>query len=790
MKFSEKWLREWVSPALSTQELAAQLTMAGLEVDAVTPAAGRVSGVVVGEIRERQAHPDAERLSVCRVSDGLNEFQVVCGAPNARAGLRVPFAREGAILPGLTIARATLRGVESCGMLCSGDELGIEGESEGLLELPADASLGRDVNEVLELDDHLIELGLTPNRGDCLGIIGLAREVAALNAVKVGGPPLRRVAPTIDGTLDVTLAAPEACPRYAGRIIRGVDLAAESPLWLRERLRRSDVRSIDPVVDVTNYVMLELGQPLHAFDLQALSEKIVVRMARPGERLVLLDGSELALREDTLVIADGDKAVALAGIMGGQDSAVGEGTRDIFLESAFFAPGPMAGSARSYGMHTDASHRFERGVDFNIQVQAIERATELLLEIVGGEAGPVVEAVAAEYLPELAPVPLREERLDQLLGVTVPAGEIEGILARLGLQVRRDGAGWLAVPPSYRFDIRTESDLCEEVARVYGYDRIPARVQAAAVPMRPRAEARHELGVLRRRLVALGYQEAITYSFVEPRVQALLDPGREPVAVANPISADMAVMRTTLWSGLVKALQFNQNRQQRRVRLFETGLRFLPDPDGLQQRVAVAAIASGERWGENWASSSGPLDFFDIKGDLEALLEISGGTGLLGFAEAAHPALHPGQCAALVRDGETLGYLGAMHPELLRAFDLHGPVYLFEFDYELASKKNLPIFNGLSKFPEVRRDIAVLVDETVSAGQVLQSARSAAGDWLTDLKLFDVYRGQGVDPDKKSMAIGVVLQHPERTLTDDEVAEIIGRMVAALARECGAALRD
>jgi phenylalanyl-tRNA synthetase beta chain len=790
MKFSEKWLREWVDPALSTQELAAQLTMAGLEVDAVTPVAGRVSGVVVGEIRAAEPHPDAERLSVCRVSDGVHEYQVVCGAPNARPGLRAPFAREGAVLPALTIARATLRGVESCGMLCSGDELGIDGESEGLLELPADAPLGRDVNEVLELDDHLIELGLTPNRGDCLGIVGLAREVAALNAMKLGGPTLRRVEPTIDETLDVTLAAPRACPRYVGRIIRGVDLAAESPLWLRERLRRSDVRSIDPIVDVTNYVMLELGQPLHAFDLQVVSEKIVVRMALPGERLVLLDGSELALREDTLVIADGGKAVALAGIMGGQNSAVGERTRDIFLESAFFAPAVMAGSARSYGMHTDASHRFERGVDFNIQVQAVERATELLLEIVGGEPGPVVEAVASEYLPELAPVALREERIDELLGITVPACEIEGILQRLGLHVRRDGAGWQAVPPSYRFDIRTESDLCEEVARVYGYERIPARVQNAAIPMRPRAEARLELGMLRRRLVDLGYQEAITYSFVEPRVQALLDPEREPVAVANPISADMAVMRTTLWSGLVKALQFNQNRQQRRVRLFETGLRFLPDPGGLQQRVAVAAIASGERWGENWASDNGPLDFFDIKGDLEALLEIGGGSDLLGFAEAAHPALHPGQCAALLRGGETVGYLGAMHPELLRAFDLHGPVYMFEFDYELASKKNLPNFNGLSKFPEVRRDIAVLVDVSVSAGRILQTARSAAGEWLTDLKLFDVYRGQGIDAKKKSMAIGVVLQHPERTLTDDEIAGIIQRMVSALARECGAALRD
>jgi phenylalanyl-tRNA synthetase beta chain len=789
MKFSEKWLREWVDPALSTQQLADQLTMAGLEVDAIVPAGAKVSGVVVGLVLEVARHPDAERLSVCRVSDGAAEYQVVCGATNVRAGLRVPFAREGAELPGLKIKRASLRGVESCGMLCSADELGIESRVDGLLELPADAPLGEDVVALLDLDDQVIELGLTPNRGDCLSIAGLAREVAALNRIEQRAPHAAAVPATITDALDVTLAAPAACPRYAGRVIHGVDIGRPSPLWLQERLRRAGVRSIDAVVDVTNYVLLELGQPLHAFDLRKLGGHITVRMAHPGEKLVLLDGSERVLHPDMLVIADNDGAVALAGIMGGQHTAVGEHTRDIFLESAFFSPGAMAGKARSLGMHTDASHRYERGVDFRLQVAAIERATQLLLDIAGGQAGPVVLASAEEHLPALNAIQLRAERLDTMLGVSLPSGEVEDILSRLGLGVERHGAGWLVQPPSFRFDIRIEVDLIEEIARVHGYDRMPVRVQSAAVPIRPRSEAQHSLAAWRHRLNALGYQEAITYSFVEPRIQALLDPERTPVAVANPISADMAVMRTTLWAGLIKAAQFNQNRQQRSLRLFESGLRFLPGPDGLEQRLAVAGVACGDRGQEGWASPGGALDFFDLKGDVEALLDIDPAATQYAFEPATHPALHPGQSVLLRREGEPLGYLGALHPELLKQFDLQGPVYLFELDFALASKKNLPSFKGLSKFPEVRRDIAIVLDEEVSGARVLEAARQAAGELLVNLKLFDVYRGQGIDKAKKSIALGVVLQHRERTLTDEEVNATMDRMVAALAEQCGAALR-
>ncbi len=789
MKFSENWLREWVNPALDTQALARQLTMSGLEVESVTPAAKPVQGVVVAEVRAVQPHPDAERLRVCKVFDGSSEFQIVCGAPNVRPGMRVPLAREGATLPGLTIKRARLRGVESCGMLCSADELGMDSRGDGLLELPDTAELGRDIVELLDLDDQVIELGLTPNRGDCLGIAGLAREVAALNGLESGRAPGARIAAVIPDVLEVTLAAPAACPRYAGRVIRGVDSAAATPLWMQERLRRAGVRCIDPVVDVSNYVLLELGQPMHAFDLGKLRGQIVVRMAQLGERLTLLDSSVVELRPDTLVIADQAGPVALAGIMGGLDSAVGEQTRDIFLESAFFAPAAMAGRARAYGMHTDASHRYERGVDFELQLAAIERATELLLPVVGGKPGPVVLASADEHLPLLEPIRLRAERLATLLGVSVPVEEVESILCRLGLDVEREGADWNVKPPSFRFDLRIEADLIEEIARVHGYHRIPARVQTAAMPLRVRPEARHTLGDLRHRLIAMGYQEAITYSFVEPRLQAMLDPGRTPVPVTNPISADMSVMRTTLWAGLIKAVQFNQNRQQRRMRLFETGLRFLPGTEGLEQRVALAGIVCGERSVENWAGVAGAFDFYDIKGDVEALLNTGEISAEYRFEPASHAALHPGQCAVLRRDGVEVGYLGALHPELLDSLELQGPVFLFELDFEILASKNLPSFKGLSKFPEVRRDIAVIVDENVPAAQLLDVARTAAGDWLSDLKLFDIYRGQGIDPDKKSVAIGVVLQHMERTLTDEDVNAVISRMVAGLAQHCGAALR-
>jgi phenylalanyl-tRNA synthetase beta chain len=789
MKLSENWLREWVSPSLSTRELAEQLTMSGLEVESIARAGAKLAGVVVAEVFDVAAHPDAERLSVCRVGDGSSVHQVVCGARNVRPGLRVAFARENAELPGMQIRRSTIRGVESSGMLCSAAELGIESRKEGLLELPASFELGTDITAALRLDDSIIELGLTPNRGDCLSILGLAREVALLNGLELSRTTPKIVEPMIKDVVGITLDAPHACPRYAGRVIRNIDPSASTPLWMEERLRRSGVRSIDPVVDVTNYVMLELGQPMHAFDRATIHGRVIVRMAHAGERLTLLDGSELELRSDTLLIADEKGPLAAAGIMGGRHSAVASTTRDIFLESAFFAPGPMAGKARGYGMHTDASQRFERGVDFELQSAAIERATELLLAIVGGEPGPTVTVSSADHLPALPQIVLRRSRLDALLGLEVPADDVVRILRQIGCTLGADDAGWNVRPPSFRFDLRIEADLIEEIARVYGYDRIPARVQPAALVIQPNNEGRRSIPDLRRHLVAIGYQEAISYSFVDPQLQSLLDPLRQPVAVTNPISADMAVMRTTLWAGLIKALQFNQHRQQKRVRLFETGLRFIRENGVLHQKLALAGIVSGERAIESWAESSRELDFFDIKGDIESLLGIDETSANLRFEPATHPALHAGQCARVRRGNEELGILGALNPELYTALDVRGPVYLFELDFESLSKKNLPKFKGLSKFPEVRRDIAVVVDEMVSSAAVLDTVRATAGDCLVDLRLIDIYRGQGIEKAKKSMAIGFVLQHADRTLTDAEVNAIQDRVLAALADACGAVLR-
>ena len=791
MKISEQWLREWVRPEAGTEALAARLTMGGLEVESIEPAGAAVRGVVVAEVREVSPHPDAHKLRVCSVFDGETLSQVVCGAANVRPGLRVAFASVGAELPGMSIGQARLRGVDSYGMLCSADELGLqEQRAEGLIELPADIPLGEDVGALFGRDDQVVSLKLTPNRGDCLGMRGLARETAALYQIPVSEPDLGPVPAEISDSLPVTLAAPDYCPRYCGRIIRDVDVSAPSPVWLRERLRRAGLRSIDVVVDITNIVMLELGQPLHAFDLAGITGGIVVRRAAEGERLPLLDGSEVTLRADTLVIADAERAVALAGIMGGKGSAVGPDTRDVFLEAAFFAPQPMAGKARSYGMQTDASQRFERGVDFELQAIAIERATRLLLDIAGGRPGPCVETVSREHLPTLAPIHLRAARLDMLLGVQVPPAEVEAILGRLGLPATRRDDGWDVTPTSFRFDIRLEADLAEEVGRVWGYDRIPARVQAAEVPMRRREESLRPAQDLRNRLCALGYQEVITYSFVPPRMQELLAPGLTPVAVQNPISADLAVMRSTLWAGLLGTLQHNQHRQQRRVRIFETGLRFLPEPEGLRQVMGIAGLISGSRQPEGWASDAALVDFFDIKGDVEALLDTGDGRHSgWSFEPGEHPALHPGQTARLCRDGDSAGYVGAVHPRLLAALDITGPVYLFECDLDAISRKTLPSFKGLSRFPEVRRDIAVVVDEDLPAAQLLGAARDAAGDCLKELKLFDVYRGQHIEMKKKSMAISCVLQAQDRTLTDAEVGVVVDGIVAALAARCGATPR-
>ncbi len=791
MKVSESWLREWVSPAISTEELVAQLTMAGLEVDAVDPVAGAFTGVVVGEIVSVTQHPGADKLRVCQVAgDGDDLKQVVCGAPNAREGLKVPFAVVGALLPGdFKIKKAKLRGVESFGMLCAQTELQAGEDDEGLWELPANAPVGTDLREYLHLNDTIIEVDLTPNRSDCLSLKGVAREVGVLNRTAVTEPAISPVSPVSEDTLPVTLSAPEACSHYVGRVIRYIDISRPSPLWLQEKLRRAGLRSIDAVVDVTNYVLLELGQPMHAFDLQTLSGGIDVRLAAPGEKLVLLDGQEVTLTEGTLVIADRDKPLAMAGVMGGRDSAVTATTRDIFLESAFFNPVAIAGKARGYGLHTDSSHRFERGVDPQLQRQAIERATALLLDIVGGEPGPVID-VSSEYLPARREVTLRRASIVAGLHLALEDAQVEEILTRLGLEIlATDDQGWQLAVPSWRFDIDIEADLLEELARIYGYNRLPTRVPDFPMAIRPHAEGRLRLSRLRNHLIARDYQEVITYSFVDPADNARFSPEVTPVTLQNPISADMAVMRTSLLPGLVNVLRYNLNRQQQRVRLFETGLRFVPGEGDVAQIPTLAGLIYGPRAAENWADNREAVDFFDAKGDLESLLALGGEAEAFTFAPDRHPAMHPGQCARVLRDGEPLGYLGALHPLVQQELDIPATAYVFELDSAALLRARVPAFQPLSRFPAIRRDLALLVDRDLPVQKLLDGIRIHAGDCLTDLKVFDLYVGKGIDPHRKSLALGLTFQHPSRTLTDEEITASVAAVLEHVKTEFDATPR-
>ncbi|SHL84373.1 phenylalanine--tRNA ligase subunit beta [Phytopseudomonas punonensis] len=791
MKFSEQWLRSWVSPQATRDELVARLSMAGLEVDSVSPVAGAFSGVIVGEVLSAERHPDADKLRVCQVSNGSETFQVVCGAPNVRPGLKIPFATIGAELPGdFKIKKAKLRGVESNGMLCSASELQISEDNDGLLELPADAPVGQDIREYFQLNDVSIEVDLTPNRGDCLSLAGLAREVGALYDAPVTRPQVATVAPAHDEVRPVEVLAPQACPRYLGRVVRNVDLSKPTPRWMVERLRRADVRSIDAAVDITNYVMLELGQPMHAFDLNVIQGGIRVRMAEEGEKLVLLDGQEVTLRADTLVIADHQRALAIAGVMGGEHSGVSDTTRDLFLESAFFDTIALAGKARSYGLHTDSSHRFERGVDSQLAREAMERATALLLETVGGEAGPIIEAVDEAQLPNVALISLRAERVEQMLGLKLEDEVIVKLLSGLGLGVEGGAGQWQVKVPSHRFDITLEVDLIEELARLYGYNRLPVRYPQARLAPQTKAEAMADLPVLRRLLVARGYQEAITYSFIDPKLFELFSPGVQPLTLANPISADMAAMRASLWPGLVKAVEHNLNRQQPRVRLFESGLRFVGQLDELKQEPMLAGVITGSRLPESWAHGRDGVDFFDAKADVEALLAAAGDIGSFSFVPGEHSALHPGQTARIEREGRLAGYVGAIHPELAKTLGIDQPLFLFELLLSEITVGRMPAFKELSRFPEVRRDLALLVDRDVPAQNLLADIREQAGEWLTDLRLFDVYQGKGIDPLRKSLAVGLTWQHPSRTLNDDEVSTATQNILTSLEQRFNATLRN
>ena len=790
MKFSEAWLREWVNPKLDTQQLAEQLTMAGLEVDSVEPVAAGFSGVVVAEVLSVETHPDADKLRVCQVAVGGDApLQIVCGAPNVCAGMKAPLATVGGRMPDdMKIRKAKLRGIVSHGMLCSARELGLSDEHQGLMDLPADAPVGSDLRDYLGLNDVTIDVDLTPNRGDCLGMEGVAREVGALTRTDLTPPAFESVAAAIADQLPIDVQSPEACPRYLGRVIRGIDPNAQTPLWMQEKLRRGGIRSLGPVVDVTNYVLLELGQPIHAFDLKQLSGGIEVRFAHAGETLTLLDERTIDLDKETLLICDRQKALALAGVMGGIDSGISEATDSLFLEVACFTPEKIAGRARRYGLTTDASYRFERGVDPHLQQRAMERATALLLELVGGQAGPVVDVSSQQHLAKKSVITLRRARIERLLGY-VPADEqVEDILSRLGVAVQASDEGWMATPPGYRFDLTMEADLIEEVGRVFGYNQLPIASNRADLIMRPLPEAATSLERVQAILVDRDYQEAITYSFVDAALLQELDSGSRPVALSNPISSEMSVMRSSLWAGLVGAVQYNLSRQQGRIRLFEIGLKFVSQGDEIQQTNMLSGVVVGGRLPEQWGAAKEATDFFDVKADVEALLERSG--VVAEFRAERHSALHPGQTAAILVEGVRIGWLGCIHPGLAQKLEIPRKTYLFELKLDVLLKGSLPRFEKLSRFPSIRRDLAIVVNVETPTGALCDSINQQAGSLLQDLLVFDVYHGSGIESGRKSVALGLILQDSSRTLTDVDVDSVITAITSRLEKQFGATLRE
>ncbi len=782
MKLSEKWLREWVSPKLDTKALAHRLTMAGLEVGAMEPVAPKLDKIVVGKIESIMPHPSADKLRLCRVNIGKdNMLDIVCGAANAAVGMRAPVALEGAKLPtGMTIKHAEIRGVASSGMLCSAQELGLAESAEGLLALDDDAKPGASLTEYLGLDDVTLEVDLTPNRGDCLSVAGLARELAAITGAKIKSPTIKPAKPGHRQRITVKLDAQQDCPHYVGRVVTGIDPRAVTPMWMKEKLRRSGVRSIHPVVDITNYVMIELGQPMHAFDLAKIHGSIHVRHAAKNESLVLLDGNRLTPKPGSLLIADDTQPLALAGTMGGIDSAVSDTTNDLFLESAWFRPETISARSREHGLQTESSYRFERGVDPALQRLAMERATTLLLAVVGGKPGPLIEQTAKRHLPRVSPVSLRLERISKLLGLDIPAKDAENILKRLGMKLRKAGNKWTVTPPSHRFDIAREVDLIEEVARIYGYDRLPSRrphmeMAASPVPESDVGESRLRAGLIDR-----DYQEVVTYSFVDPAIQALIDPQLSPARLANPISAEMAVMRTSLWPGLLQTILYNQNRQQTRARFFEMGGVFLPQGQDFHQEPILAGAGYGEAMAEQWGVVRREIDFHDVKADVESLLTLAGIAHAARFYPGQHPALHPGQTAEIRFEGSRIGLLGKLHPETQSRLGLDRPVILFELRLSALRNGKIPDFREFSRFPSIRRDVAILVKETVSAQSVLDCVRNAAGALLINLELFDEYRGKGIDSGRKSLALGLTLQDSSRTLNESDVERVMAEVLSAL----------
>jgi len=793
MKITTEWLNDWVATGTDIEKISDTLTMAGLEVDSVERVSAPISKLVVGKVLSVARHPNADKLKVCQVDVGKNKpLQIVCGASNVTEGMKVVAALVGCTLPGgMEIKSAELRGIKSEGMLCSASELGMEEESSGLLPLDTRAKVGSDAFQSLSLDDTVIDVDLTPNRGDCLSVRGIARELAALTGKKLKTPKRgNKVRSAAVKNIAVKVTAKKECPRYLGRVIEGIDSSAETPVWMRERLRRCGLRPIHPVVDVTNYVMVELGQPMHGFDLDKLKGSIDVRLSRGKEKLELLNGQTVRLQKDTLLITDKSGPIALAGIMGGEMTSVDENTTNVFFESAYFNPDAIAGKARSLGLHTDSSHRFERGVDPDLQEEAIEYASLLLMQIAGGKAGKLVKAENRPSIPRRVSIMLTTESVNDLLGLQLSPVTIETYLNRLGMILNRLKAGsWKVIPPSYRFDISRDIDLIEEVARIHGYDNLPTSSLQAAADMQPVPDGILMDSRIRAALVDQGYHEAITYSFVDPRLQSLIDPDARTPRLSNPISEDMAVMRSSLWPGLVAAAVHNLNRQQNRVRLFEIGASFRLEGKRTQEQDKVGGLAIGEVIPTQWAQKSAGVDFYDVKGDLEEIFSLARISGEIRYEPTQNPALHPGQGADIYLDDRNIGSFGRIHPRIQAELDVEPVIYLFEVEKQALKAKKVPEYSQISRFPAIRRDISLVVDENVPAQAVLDCIKSSAGELLSDLELFDEYRGEGIDSGRKSLALGLILQDSSRTLKEEVVETLMAKVLSTLQTDLGAELR-
>ena len=799
MIISEQWLRDWVKVDLDAQGIADCLTNAGLEVDGVDQVAGPIDNLVVGKILDVSKHPDADRLKLTKVDIGTKQLDIVCGAANVRPELMVAVATVGAKLPnGLIIKKAKVRGIESNGMLCSASELGLEENSEGLIELEADAIIGQRVDEYLQLEDHLIDIDLTPNRGDCLSVQGIARELKVLAAGDYQVKDISPIAASIDASIEIEVLDPQACPRYLGRVIKGIRQDVVTPLWMQERLRRCGVRPISPIVDITNYVMMELGQPMHAFDLAKLNDKIIVRQAKQGEQITLLDDSKAKLESNTLVIADAKGPIAIAGVMGGADSAIDDNTVDIVLEAAHFTRKSAAGAARRYGLHTESSHRFERGVDPQLPSQAIERACELVLEICGGQAGSVAKVENQAGLQARPAVNIRLGRLNSLLGMDLVGEEIDDIFSRVADSVSSNKEEWSVIPPSYRFDIELEADLVEEVARVKGYDNIPTAMPRIVPTSIAASEDKVGLRQVRHSFVARDYREAITYSFIDPKVHALYSQ-EQPVSLTNPLADNMAVMRTSLLPGLMDALQFNKNRQHDRIRLFEAGATYHHHDGAYKEVQRIAGVVTGPRAPVQWGFDKvDKVDFFDLKADIEAVLALTGHKKPIIFKEFEHIALHPGQVSSLSRDNscsnnsETtseIGWIGRIHPSIEKHYGV-SDVYAFELNLDLALDAQLPEFISVSRFPSIKRDLSVLVAQEVPVTELTAAVSGQLGKALNKIELFDVYQGSGVEDGKKSVSLSLVLRHVDRTMTDEEAEACVLNALGVLESKLGAVLRS